>query len=374
LTISWFLDYSINHAKFDHSIGQFNFCHSIDSIDMPVITRSKAKLLEVSNEFSEVFLGTSSRPVTDISSPPCSTLKQSTCPSILRSFCHQGTSFDQGDDYSISNVNHFQISKFQTSENTTSRTVSSDHNLEILHNFLMESDCEDSSSPKMISLGHDDILKMLSIISSQMTSNYQDLQECLNQTDLQLSTELRQAHQDNNDFRQNVSTKMDTLWNLITQKTSFPSLQSNDVITPVSSPSPVLSSSSSSPAPIPLSTGVGTLSEDFQVQMMKLLNETFSKLSTAIGDNKSMDVKTDWPKFSGDSKKFRAWHLAIMAQLSLSPWQELYDSASNDIVQTTSNTTLNGKLYAKLLVSLEGQALQNIVSRKHLRANGVLLL
>jgi hypothetical protein len=144
---------------------------------MPVIKRSKAKLLEVSNEFSEVFLGTSSRPVTDIPSPPCSTLKQSTCPSILRSFCHQGTSFDQGDDYSISNVNHFQISKFQTSENTTSRTVSSDHNLEILHNFLMESDCEDSSSPKMISSGHDDILKMLSIISSQMTSNYQDLQE-----------------------------------------------------------------------------------------------------------------------------------------------------------------------------------------------------
>jgi hypothetical protein len=57
--------------------------------------------------------------------------------------------------------------------------------------------------------------------------------------------------------------------------------------------------------------GVGTLSEDFQVQMMKLLNETFSKLSTAIGDNKYTDIKTDWPKFSGDSKKFRAWHLAI---------------------------------------------------------------
>jgi transcriptional regulator CtsR len=63
-----------------------------------------------------------------------------------------------------------------------------------------------------------------------------------------------------------------------------------------------------------------------------------------------------------------------MAQLSLFPWQELYDPVSNDIVQTTSNTTLNGKLYAKLLVSLEGQALQSIVSRKHLHANGVLLL
>jgi hypothetical protein len=100
--------------------------------------------------------------------------------------------------------------------------------------------------------------------------------------------------------------------------------------------------------------GAGTLPNlDFQTQMMQLLNETFSKLSTAIGDSKSMDTKTDWPKFSGDSEKFRAWHLAaIMAQLSLSTWQELYDSVSNDIVQTTSNTTLNGKLYAKLLREL----------------------
>jgi len=35
---------------------------------------------------------------------------------------------------------------------------------------------------------------------------------------------------------------------------------------------------------------------------------------------------------------------------------------------------LNGKLHAKLLVSLEGQALQNMVSRKHLCANGILPL
>jgi hypothetical protein len=63
-----------------------------------------------------------------------------------------------------------------------------------------------------------------------------------------------------------------------------------------------------------------------------------------------------------------------MAQVSLPPWQELYDPTTNDVVSTTSNVTLNGKLYAKLLVSLEGSALQSIVSRKHIRANGLLLL
>ena len=34
---------------------------------------------------------------------------------------------------------------------------------------------------------------------------------------------------------------------------------------------------------------------------------------------------------------------------------------------------MNGKLYAKLLVSLEGQALQSIFLRKHLLANGIVL-
>ncbi len=106
---------------------------------------------------------------------------------------------------------------------------------------------------------------------------------------------------------------------------------------------------------------------------MKLLTESFSKLSTVLAD-KQMDTKTDWPKFAGDSKKFRAWYLAIMAQMSLPPWQELYDSASNNIVLMTTNTQLNGKLYAKLLLALEGSALQGIVSRKHLRANALLLL
>lgn len=63
-----------------------------------------------------------------------------------------------------------------------------------------------------------------------------------------------------------------------------------------------------------------------------------------------------------------------MAQLSLSPWKDLYDPVTNNVVKTTTNDGLNGKLYAKLLLSLEGSVLQNVVSRTHLQANGVLLL
>ena len=113
---------------------------------------------------------------------------------------------------------------------------------------------------------------------------------------------------------------------------------------------------------------------DFQNQIMVLLNETFSKLTTVISDSKGAGTKSDWPKFAGDPKKFRSWHHAIMAQLSIPPWQDLYDTATNTVVENTTHSTLNGKLYAKLLISLEGRALQAMVSRKHIRGNGLLLL
>jgi hypothetical protein len=63
-----------------------------------------------------------------------------------------------------------------------------------------------------------------------------------------------------------------------------------------------------------------------------------------------------------------------MTQLSLSPWSALYDPVQNTVVATTTDTSLNSKFYAKLIASLEGQALQNMVARKHIRANGILLL
>lgn len=66
--------------------------------------------------------------------------------------------------------------------------------------------------------------------------------------------------------------------------------------------------------------------------------------------------------------------MGIIAHLSLPPWSDLYDVSTNDVVTTTTNSTLNGKLYSKILPSLDGTAYQNFVSRKHLRANGILLL
>jgi hypothetical protein len=66
--------------------------------------------------------------------------------------------------------------------------------------------------------------------------------------------------------------------------------------------------------------------------------------------------------------------LAILAQMSLSPWNEFYNATTNLLVLSAMNPQLNERLYVKLLLCLEGQALQDMVSQKHLRANGLLLL
>jgi hypothetical protein len=58
----------------------------------------------------------------------------------------------------------------------------------------MESDCEDSSLTKMASPSSNaNILHMLSANSSQMTSNYQGLQDQLIQNDLRLSADFQRV-------------------------------------------------------------------------------------------------------------------------------------------------------------------------------------
>jgi hypothetical protein len=90
--------------------------------------------------------------------------------------------------------------------------------------------------------------------------------------------------------------------------------------------------------------------------------------------DKNNDTKYDWPKFSCDTKTFKAWYLVIIAQLLLPQWKDLYDSNTKDIVKHTSNVALNGKLYVKLITCLEGSALQSIVARTHLHSDGLSIL
>lgn len=208
-----------------------------------------------------------------------------------------------------------------------------------------------------------------------MTNQNQSIEERIIKNEVKLSDDFQKVVQDNEVFKNDVRAELDGFRNLLDQYniTSQPHHVPSRSASVVQSPS-ILNSNLSPQATVSTAT-MSTIDAtmDPQTKMLLMLMETFAKLSTTLSDKKD-ESKSDQPKFSGDQRKFRPWYMAIMSQISLSPWQELYDSTTNEPVSTTTNTQLNAKLYAKLLVSLDGSAFQSIVSREHLRANGLLLL
>jgi hypothetical protein len=111
-----------------------------------------------------------------------------------------------------------------------------------------------------------------------------------------------------------VKVEIDSLHQVLKHSSSAPStnLTMNQMPVSVSSSSviPITSISSSSPSLAPSSNDSTPSLLHIQTKMMLMLTESFSKLTNAIGE-KTTDTKSDWPCFSGDHKKFRAWHLSI---------------------------------------------------------------
>jgi hypothetical protein len=204
----------------------------------------------------------------------------------------------------------------------------------------MESDYVDTKASAVKDDGNntteEKLFQMLTMISSQMMANYQDLQNQIAHTEAKFSAQMQQIVQDNAIFKQDIRSELQR-----NQSSPYLSSSSPDpIISPVELANVPSSSSVNQSTPASMSGGS---SQDFQIQMLTLLNTTFSKLTTVL-DTKSSESKSDWPKFSGEMKKFKSWYLAILAQMSLSPWNELYDASTNSLVSSTKNTTLNEKL------------------------------
>jgi len=64
------------------------------------------------------------------------------------------------------------------------------------------------------------------------------------------------------------------------------------------------SSNAPSISNVTVDTAVLTQTSDIQMKMMLMLTDSFSKLSSALVD-KNVYSKSDWPKFSGNLKKFK---------------------------------------------------------------------
>jgi hypothetical protein len=370
----------------------------LPSYTMPVVTRSMSKVHAKSNDNLSIAPSSlSSDQVTTLDnfSPLISsTIVASPVPSL--SDCSSPL-VRLGEQFEISNCINMEFSNFYCPGTTVHTDLHS-------QNFPMESECNQNDStlkaepdpPYLSSPNDDKIMNLLVVISNQMMANtqdlqnqilwnHQDLQEQLIQNDLKFTTEIQRLSQDYETFKQQSRAALISL-----QSTPLPpSVPQVSALRPITSSStggsPVDNNTGSSlhlPMSTPPQSTVNTMSslpsatvgnDMFQNQMLQMLNEMFSKLSTVITDTKA-SAKSEWPKFSGDVSKFKDWYLAIMAQISLPPWTPLYYPVKNDIVSSTSETSLNGQLYAKLLVCLEGQAMKNMISGKHLRANGILLL
>jgi hypothetical protein len=367
-------------------------------LKMPVVTRSMLRkrdsgINDISTEIST--LSTDHTINLAISSSPISSLP---VPSLPVSSCEPSSVLVSSDtQFEISNTNNLEFSNLCGLCPVSTICHSSQF-------FQMESECDennstmkrDSDPPDSLRPNEENIMKVLMAISNQMMANmqdlqnqilqnHQDLQDQLIQNDLKLTAEIQRLNQDHEAFKQQSRAALMSLQSS-PLPTSFPQV-SNPIPDPSSSVGGIpvshstglslttpVSAQPSSTATMSSSVPSASLSNDaFQAQMLQLLSDTFSKLSTAITASKN-DSKLEWPKFSGEVSKFKEWYLAIMAQLSLPPWTTLYDPIKNDIVQSTSNSQLNGKLYTKLLVCLEGQAIKNMISWKHLRANGLLFL
>jgi hypothetical protein len=234
---------------------------------------------------------------------------------------------------------------------------------------IMEEECNDTVSDKKMSKDKMDLTQILTMLTHQITNQNTAIQDYIQKNDMKFDKMV----QDNENFKNAMRAELDDLRALLRSQnylsqshasTSNVSSQVSSSSTPqLAPPTPSTSSpidSSATTVSSPLGSSA-TSSADMQTQMLLLLSESFSKLLTALSEKKE-DTKSDWPKFSGDHKKFRPWYLAIMAQLLLAPWKDLYDPVTNTVVKHTTNGNLNGKLYAKLLLSLEGSVLENVVS------------
>jgi hypothetical protein len=294
-------------------------------------------------------------------------------------------SMDELFQNSSTSPTEFEISKtvvFENLKQLTVDTTSLSHNSSISSFATMEADCTDNSaSSKTMKQELVDITQLFTALShqiAQIASQNSDIQDKIRENETSFFTKFQEIIQDNVSFKTSIRNEIDELRCLLqAQKTSLlgtSSAQMSPVLSTAPSVTPVLNTSTTLEVPSNVqavsvtSSSVSTL--DNQSQALQLIADSLSKLSMVVTSDKTNDTKMEWPKFSGNAKKFRTWHSTIVAQPAVTPWKELY-SATNFVVTTTSNTVLNEKLYSKLLLALEDSVLQTIISRKHLCGDGL---
>jgi len=126
----------------------------------------------------------------------------------------------------------------------------------------------------------------------------------------QISTDFKKATEENADFKKEIREELDDMRKVLADQQHLLNISSSSAQVNLPSPTPVVSVSTptvpSTPvgpvSSVPQTSSVCGSGQDLQAQMMLMLTDSFTKLSSALLDKP--DIKSDWPKFAGDSKKF----------------------------------------------------------------------
>jgi hypothetical protein len=170
----------------------------------------------------------------------------------------------------------------------------------------MEADCKDDDgarnvSPKMEESS--DLNKVLSVLTAHITAST-----------AQMSSDFHQVISANDNFKQEVREANENfqreIRDDILELRSLLHLQSSNVPMTSSSAStaPIqITPSLSVTPPAVLSNSVPSITSHSTDDVLHLLAKSFSKI-TSVMTEKTMESKAEWPKFTGDHKKFRSWY------------------------------------------------------------------
>jgi hypothetical protein len=205
-------------------------------------------------------------------------------------------------------VSTFQSSKisnfrdFNTTASSASLSLFSNHNLGLPSAITMASYCNPDSS---------DVLKLEPDPPDPLQQLFASLSDHISRQTLQIQEQLQlndiKNTQDQESFKIEVRQELDEFRALLARQPTVSVGSTPGNPTPVQPSLPPVVTHGSGPGNTSL-TLVGNAPSstvDLQAQMMLFLSESFSKLTTFLSDQKP-DSKTEWHKFSGDSKKFRA--------------------------------------------------------------------
>ena len=294
---------TINDYLINNGVGN-------NDVNMPVVTRSRMKILSTSIHEVENKLSSSNISINEISR----SIHEHTSSNTSSSALDKPSSTDLSSSITIPITNSstlvypshsslqvidlvqggstpIEVSKFRISKisNCSDNCLEDCHNFSNSSPFTMESDCEDQKKAHSSTCNGPDITQLFASLSAQMTFQTNSLQD-------KLSTEFTEVVQAHDKFKQEVRTELDELRALIAQQGSVVSSSVVQNISPPldagSSPSLVLPTATASPIELSTSSPLDSSSTsnslpsgmDIQTQMLTMLTESFSKLSSVILD------------------------------------------------------------------------------------------